>query len=402
MKFKMFLILLIGFALTGCGVLGQATPEPLPTIVLDHGDPTPQPSSQGKSGGVTASGVVVPAQQAQLASMLGGNVKTVNVAVGDLVTAGQMLVGLAGSEKLAAALQSANLELLMAQQSLTDLNENAAQASAQAQQNLADAVKALKDAQDNRYRKNLARVAQTTIDQVQADLIIAKDSLRTAQETYDRVANWAENDVNRAQAFSQLAATQQKVDQIQWNLNWLLSRPDSNEVQQADAAIAVAQARLAAAQRDDDRLKAGPDPEALSLAKARVENARAQIVAGQAALADLELKAPFAGTVSKVNIHSGEWVMSGQPILILADVSHLRIETTDLSERDVPKIAIGQPVTAFIKALNQNVTGRVSDISSLADTLGGDVVYKTTIDLDTRPPNLRAGMSVEVQFGMSP
>jgi HlyD family secretion protein len=369
--------------------------------MLDHANPTPQPSSQGKSGGVTASGIVVPAQQAQLASTLGGNVKTMNVAVGDLVKAGQVLVGLAGSEKLAAALQSANLELLSAQQFLTDLNENATQTGALAQLNLADAAKALKDAQDNRYRKNLARVSQATIDQAQADLIIVKDSLKTAQENYDKVVNLAENDVNRAQAFSRLAAAQQKVDQIQWNLNWLLSRPDSNEVQQADAGIAVAQARLAVAQRDYDRLKAGPDPKTLSLAKARVENAQAQIVAGQAALADLELKAPFAGTVSKVNIHSGEWVMPGQPILILADVSHLRIETTDLSERDVSKIALGQPVTAFIKALNQNVTGRVSDIASLADTLGGDVVYKTTIDLDTRPPSLRAGMSVEVRFGTS-
>jgi hypothetical protein len=37
-------------------------------------------------------------------------------------------------------------------------------------------------------------------------------------------------------------------------------------------------------------------------------------------------------------------------------------------------------------------------ISPLADTLGGDVVYQTTIDLDTIPEGLRPGMSVEVQF----
>jgi hypothetical protein len=38
-------------------------------------------------------------------------------------------------------------------------------------------------------------------------------------------------------------------------------------------------------------------------------------------------------------------------------------------------------------------------IAPLADTLGGDVVYKITIDLDAPPAGLRAGMSVEVQFG---
>jgi hypothetical protein len=60
---------------------------------------------------------------------------------------------------------------------------------------------------------------------------------------------------------------------------------------------------------------------------------------------------------------------------------------------------VGQPVTVFVKALNQNLTGHVSLIAPLADKLGGDVVYKVTIDLDSIPPELRAGMSVEVQFG---
>jgi hypothetical protein len=84
---------------------------------------------------------------------------------------------------------------------------------------------------------------------------------------------------------------------------------------------------------------------------------------------------------------------------MLIDLQELHVETTDLSERDVPFIEVGQPVTVNIKALNQDVTGRVSEIAPLADTLGGDVVYKTTIELEAQPPGLRAGMSVEVQFG---
>ena len=41
----------------------------------------------------------------------------------------------------------------------------------------------------------------------------------------------------------------------------------------------------------------------------------------------------------------------------------------------------------------------MSEIAPLADVLGGDVVYKVTIDLDQPPAGLRAGMSVEAQFG---
>jgi HlyD family secretion protein len=115
-------------------------------------------------------------------------------------------------------------------------------------------------------------------------------------------------------------------------------------------------------------------------------------------LEDLELRAPFSGTVTELYIHEGEWVTPGQPLVLLSDLQHIRVETTDLSERDVPKVEVGQLVTVLIKALNEEATGHVSEIAPLAETLGGDVVYKTTIALDALPAGLRAGMSVEVQI----
>jgi multidrug resistance efflux pump len=71
---------------------------------------------------------------------------------------------------------------------------------------------------------------------------------------------------------------------------------------------------------------------------------------------DLEMKAPFAGTVTQVNFQSGEWVIPGQAILALADLLHPRIETTDLSEKDIPQVEVGQPVTILI-GINQDVGG---------------------------------------------
>jgi multidrug resistance efflux pump len=106
--------------------------------------------------------------------------------------------------------------------------------------------------------------------------------------------------------------------------------------------------------------------------------------------------------IAALQIHAGEWVTPGQPVLLLSDLQHLLVETTDLSERDIPRIEIGQPVIVTIQALNEDVAGRVSAISPLADTLGGDVVYKTTVALDTRPSGVRAGMSAEVLFGTGP
>ncbi len=399
MKLKAFIVLLVIslFILNGCGIFSSAA-TPLPTVVLGTPGSNPQSTSTPALGGVTASGNVIPAQQAQLVSAVGGKIEALNVARGDQVKAGQVLVHFTGSEKLAAAVEAAKVELLTAQQALSSLNDNAAFARAQAQQNLAAAQQALKDAQDNRYRKDLARVTQPTIDQAQANLIIAQDAEKNAQETYNRLANRPADDVMRAQAFSALAAAQQKVLQAQWNLDWLVGRPDALEVLQADAAIVVAQANLASAQATYNNLQNGPDPDALALATARVQAAQAQLAASQSALDDLDVKAPFDGTIAAVNFNPGEWVLPGQAILVLADLAHLQIETSDLSERDVPQVKVGQPVSVQIKSLAQNVNGKVSEIAALSSSLGGDVVYPTTIVLDSMPAGLRAGMSVVVQF----
>jgi len=392
--------------LSGCAALG-GVPTPLPTIVLGNYNSTPQPASSNSAsstaqvslGGVSASGVVVPAQQAQMASALGGTVQLVDVSIGDAVKAGQVLVKLAGSEKLEAAVEAASLQILTAQQALQTLNTNADQARTDAQVRLANAEKALNDAQTRRNWMNYRNGSQSDIDAAQANLILAENTLQTARDNYSSVANLGETDLNRAAALSALAVAQHAYDKDLVNLNYLLAKPTKIDLDQAQATLDAAKADLANAQQAYDKLQNGPDPDALALAQAQIKNAQAQLAASQSDLADLDLVAPFDGTVSRIDIHNGEYATAGQTILVLADLSHLQVQTTDLSERDVPMVSVGQSVSVLIKALNQTISGHVSDISPLADSLGGDVVYQTTINLDSTLPELRAGMSVTVQFG---
>jgi multidrug resistance efflux pump len=160
----------------------------------------------------------------------------------------------------------------------------------------------------------------------------------------------------------------------------------------------VARAELQAALEDFELWNEGPNPAELALAEKRLANAQAAADATRAELNNLELRAPFDGVIAELNVHPGEWVTQGEAVVEVADLAHLRVETSDLSERDIPHIAEGRTVTVFIEALGEEVAGRVSEIAPLADTLGGDVVYRTTIDLDSMPSGLRAGMSVEVHF----
>ena len=62
------------------------TPAAIPTIVLGNNASTPQPNANG-TGSLIASGIVVPAQESQLALRLGSNAKTVNISTGDEVQA---------------------------------------------------------------------------------------------------------------------------------------------------------------------------------------------------------------------------------------------------------------------------------------------------------------------------
>ncbi|NPV74880.1 MAG: HlyD family efflux transporter periplasmic adaptor subunit [Anaerolineae bacterium] len=401
--FRSAATLLILAALAGCSGLAPASPEPLPTVVLDAGSPQ-KPEGTGAAiapvggGSVGASGVIIPSQLAELSFSTGGNVLKINVHNGEAVRAGQTLVQLDGEEKLDAAVKAANLELLAAEKALQELYNNAEQSRAAAQLRLAQALDKVDQAEKRRGWKEFRVGDPNQIDVARANYIIAEDHLKRAEELFSALADSPEDSLNRAEALSALATARIARDKALANLNYLLSLPNEIEVGKADAELEVARAELEAAQREYDLLKDGPDPTALALATARVENAKAQLLASQSALADLELKAPFDGVVSNLTVHNGEWVLPGQTILVLADLSRLQVETTDLSERDVMKVRIGQEVSVFVKALGEEISGRVSEISPLADTLGGDVVYKTLIDLDNLPTELRAGMSVDVQF----
>ena len=131
---------------------------------------------------------------------------------------------------------------------------------------------------------------------------------------------------------------------------------------------------------------------------ARVQQAQVSLELAQINLREATLTAPFDGVVASLKVIPGEFVQSDQAVLTLATLNDLQVETTDLSERDVPNVHIGDPANIFVEALNKNINGKVVRISPIADTVGGDVVFKVTIDLDQQPQDLLWGMTAEVEI----
>ena len=101
-----------------------------------------------------------------------------------------------------------------------------------------------------------------------------------------------------------------------------------------------------------------------------------------------------------ISATSGGTVQANQTVLVLANLDHLQITTTDLSERDVPAVQVGQSVNVYIESLDATVTGKVIRISPISETVGGDVVYPVTIELDEQPDGLLWGMSAEVEISV--
>ena len=391
MNFKLLLPVILTFSLVACAGLAK-TPTALPTVVLGNTATTPVPTSL-TGGGVTASGIVVDDQEAHMAFSLAGNVKFVEILPGDQVLAGQTLVKLDDTSQQI-GLDEANMAL--SELTSPEAIANAKLAITTAQTNVTNAQLALNNQQ---YWKNTA-----LIQNYYANYVLAKANLDKAQTAYDNThAGQYINNANQAAAYNALYTAQVAYNNAQYYYSLYTQAPTQNQQSQAQANLDLANATLKNSQIYLAALTGGTvPPGSTGTDLLKLEQAQLAVQTAQENLDATRLVAPFSGEVASVAASVGDYVSPGQIILVISDVNHMHIETTDLSERDVPKIKLGQVATVSIKALNQDVLGKVSAISPTADTLGGDVVYKVTILLDTLPSNLRSGMSVEVQFNTNP
>jgi HlyD family secretion protein len=431
------LILTLGLVtlLSACGAT-SADETPETEIALENFTPI-----------VSATGEVVPEQTALLSVKTGGVVADVLVSEGETVETGQVLVRLEGTEQLQAAVAATKFELANAEYALDSLYENTDLLAAQALEaqeeyqvqleellafdvQQADVLKSISDAKksidtfDRNYRYQQSTANQYDIDAAQAQVILARDALEDAIEDFEEYENKPEDNLRRAHFLSKKAAAEKAYEDAVRRLNNLSGTGRQVDIDVEEGKLIMAQAQLAQARREWERIKdgpfpgdvavleaqisdaqkdyeiysVGPDPDDVALAEARIENAVAQLASAQAALADLELLAPFSGVISELHINPSEWVSPGQPVLLLADLDHLRVETTDLGEIDVAQIAVGDiAVITFDAIPDLVVNGTITSIAPKAAE-GSGVNYTVVLEMDEIPDKLRWGMTAFVDI----
>ncbi len=330
---------------------------------------------------VSAEGVVVPTQRTTLAWKTGGRVVEILVREGDVVKGGAVLARL-DDTTLKGQVALAQATVTVAQKQLAQVRTGATATERQAAQDALAAARA-------QYAKVKAGPTRDELAMLKANLDNAQAALAQAQFRYDRIGG-ASNPFGGAapeslalqQASISLAAAEAKYRDA-------ISHPTDSELRAAQAAVAQAESALA---------HLDPTPEALALAQAQVDQAQASLDLAKIAKADTVLVAPFDGTVAAIPVDVGQVVATGMPAMTFGNLAKLEIETTDLAEADVTRVAMGQPVKVTLDALpDQTLTGQVARVSTIANDHSGDKVFKVTVDLD-ETAGLRWGMTANVEM----
>ncbi|MDR7463831.1 MAG: efflux RND transporter periplasmic adaptor subunit, partial [Armatimonadota bacterium] len=135
---------------------------------------------------------------------------------------------------------------------------------------------------------------------------------------------------------------------------------------------------------------------AAAAARARVAQARAALRAATVRLARGRLRAPFAGTVTRVYLTPGSPVGPGIPVASLAASSGWI--TADVDEADIGQVRLGQTARITADAYPGRIFhGRVTRIGQAVEIRLGSRVVRVRIDLEGSA-TMRAGTSVDIRL----
>jgi HlyD family secretion protein len=370
--------------------------------------------TSGKVGEVTLqAGDTVQADQ-ELAALDPNTLSTDMItAKQDLITAKQTLDDLLNSKtKQAEALQT----LENAQNALDDLKETAAQDAATAQQTLATAQATLDAAQKTRNKMNYPHSTDPyVIEKAQTNYLLAKNAYNDALKQYNKVVNKKLTNPVRVDALNNLVNKEAALKTALATYNWYILPYTANDIAQADADLAVAQAALAQAQTNYDSLKNGASDAAIAMAEATLADAQraydrvkdgpsaddiaaaqAAVDAAQASLDNANLLAPFAGTITEVDVKTGDLVSNGTAAFRIDDLTSIYVDL-EVSEVDLPSLRVGQPTTLEFDAIpDKTYTGEVTDIGMIGSVSQGVVNYPVTVRITNADENIKPGMTASV------
>lgn len=171
------------------------------------------------------------------------------------------------------------------------------------------------------------------------------------------------------------------------------------DVRRAEAALERAEIQLELVPDDASPAQLESAQAELRLAQAELTLARSALAEAEVALRQTELRAPFAGTVVRIEVSEGEQALAGETLITIADLSAWFLETTDLGELDVVRIAVGDRATITFEALPElTLSGTVDRINARGTAQQGGVRFDVVIAPDEHHPELLWNLTATVSI----
>jgi len=167
-------------------------------------------------------------------------------------------------------------------------------------------------------------------------------------------------------------------------------------LQTQSAAVSTAQSTLNSALAALNLKKAQARPADVEAAQAQILSAQGQLAAALAVLENTIIRAPVAGTITKVDIKVGQSLTALTPAIVLQNIDQLHLEA-NISEANVAQIQSGQAVDVNFDALGpeQRFGAQVTNLDLSSTVVSGVVNYKLTATLNS-PEGIRPGMTANM------
>ena len=148
--------------------------------------------------------------------------------------------------------------------------------------------------------------------------------------------------------------------------------------QSSVSALRSAENQLAVARREAERAESLVQAGAVAArdldvarnsvtsAEAQVADARSRLASAERTLSDTEIRALFAGIVSRRAVHAGDVVTPGTELFRIIDPSSMRLEASVPAE-DLPVLRVGATVQFRVRGYERSFQGRIERIAPQAD-----------------------------------
>ncbi|HET9182974.1 MAG TPA: efflux RND transporter periplasmic adaptor subunit [Candidatus Angelobacter sp.] len=169
----------------------------------------------------------------------------------------------------------------------------------------------------------------------------------------------------------------------------------------APAEVEAARSRLTKANADvqllQSRLKGSSSPE-MEKVEANLTQARAAYSAAQNLLNNLNVRAPFAGTVYQLPVKASAYVNGGDVLLQMANLDKVQVHAF-VDEPEIGRLALGQKVEITWDAIPQRVwSGTVTRLPASVTTVGTRTVGETLTYVDNSDHKLLPDVNVNVNI----